>query len=67
MPMSNNDAPLAAAERLARYERDTFNADCTSITTTLTQWRDRERLTLTDALLGLIAAHVAHEAGEVVA
>jgi hypothetical protein len=53
--------PIAAAERLARYERDTFNADCDGITAALVQWRDRERLNLTTPLLVNIAQHVTRE------
>jgi hypothetical protein len=49
---------IAAAERLARFERDRFGADLATITTALIGWRDRERLTLSDTLLGLIAAHI---------
>ena len=61
MPMSDTDAPIAAAERLARYERDRFGADADAIAAALTHWRDREGLTLTPALLTAIATHVAHE------
>jgi hypothetical protein len=50
--------PIAAAERLARFARDRFGGDLPAITEELTRWRDRERLPLSDALLGLIAAHI---------
>jgi hypothetical protein len=59
--MSNNDTPIAAAERLARFERDRFGADCDRITDALIAWRDRERLNLSTPLLVSIAQHVARE------
>ncbi len=53
--------PIAAAERLARFERDRFHADADAIGAALIQWRDRERLNLTTPLLVSIAQHVAHD------
>lgn len=56
-----DSTPIAAAERLARFERDRFGADTDTITTALLAWRDRERLALTTPLLVSIAQHVAAE------
>lgn len=52
-------SPIASAERLATFARDVLGCDTDAIRRELGQWRDREGLALSDALLTEVAAHVA--------
>ena len=56
-----SEAPIAQAERLARFARSILGADQREIARELRTWRDRESNGLTDALLEEIAAFVAGE------
>lgn len=56
-----SEAPIAQAERLARFARAILGAETAEIARELRTWRDREVNGLTDALLDEIARFVAHE------
>ena len=56
-----SEAPIAQAERLARFARSILHAETAEIARELRTWRDRESNGLTDALLDEIARFVARE------